>query len=73
MLRPAFDDRHDLSCGLNCAGMTGIQETAWCDQFGFSDRGMPRIRGSNCNLAGFRKTALQDVHVNGRIVEECTR
>jgi hypothetical protein len=53
--------------------MTGIQETAWCDQFGFSDRGMPRIRGSNCNLAGFRKTALQDVHVNGRIVEECTR
>ena len=73
MRRPAFDDRRNLSCRLNCAWMSGIQKTAGCDQFGFGDRGMPRIRGSNRNLARFRKTALQDVNVNGRVVKECAR
>jgi hypothetical protein len=65
MRRPAVNDRHDLSCGLNRIRMTGIQKTTCCDQFGFGNRGMPRVR--------FRKAALQDVHVNGRIVKQTTR
>lgn len=70
MRRPAFDDCNDLPGCLNGGGMTRIQETAWCDQFGFRDRGMPRIRGANRKFAGFRETALEDVHVNRRVVKQ---
>src|ERR1700677_2880637 len=34
---------------------------------------MPRVCGSNRQVARFRKAALQDVHVNGRIVNQSTR
>src|ERR1700722_527310 len=34
---------------------------------------MPRVCGSNRQVARFRKAALQDVHVNGRIVKHGTR
>jgi hypothetical protein len=53
MRRPAFDDRNDLPDCPN--GGEG------CDQFGFRDRGMPRVCGSNRKLADFRETALEDV------------
>ena len=70
MRRPAFNYRNDLPGCLNGGAMTRIQETAWCDQFGFRDRAMPRIRGSNRKLAGLRETALEDVHVNRRVVKQ---
>src|ERR1700722_5039184 len=34
---------------------------------------MPRVCGLNRQVARFRKAALQDVHVNGRIVKQGTR
>ena len=66
----SFDHRNDLFSCLNRARMIGIQEAAWRDQFGFGDRGMPRICRSNCQFARLWKTALQDVHVNGCVVKE---
>ncbi len=65
-----FDGRNDLVGCLNRAGMIGIKEAAWRDQFGFGDRGMPRFGRSDCQLARLWKAALQDVHVNGCVVEK---
>ncbi len=66
----SFDNSNDLFGCLARAGMIGIQEAAWRNQFGFGDRGMPSIRRSNCRFARLWETALQDVHVNCCVVKK---
>ena len=73
MRRPAFNELRDLFRDLSRARVIGIQESARCNQFRFGNRGVPRVGGANGDLARRRKTALQDVNINGRVVEQNTR
>jgi len=73
MRRPALDDCRDLFYGPGRSGMLGIEQTAGCDQFRLGHGRMPHIGGPDGHFARHGKTALQDVHVNRRVVEKNAR
>lgn len=70
---PALDDRRDLFYGFSRIGMPRTEEPAGRDQFRLGDGGVPGIGGADRELACLRETALEDVHVNGRVVEQGAR
>jgi len=50
--------------------MIWIEKTDWRDQLRFRNGRVPGIRSTQRNVSVFRESALQDIHVDGRVIQQ---
>ncbi len=67
---PTVNGRNYLFHGERSIGMIWIEKTDWRDQLRFRNGRVPGIRSTQRNVSVFRESALQDIHVDGRVIQQ---